>query len=115
MNRSQRILIVIGLGALAAMAAPYVLRGVVDGRATADKAKVFEASSKRANKDLVLCLIKHPGALNLGVASNDLYTDPASGLAIEVDDRRDHQQVTAWLPHGKSLNAAQAAQLSGCM
>ena len=115
MNRSQRILIAIGLAALAAMAAPYVTRAVVDGRAVAGKVKVFEDSSMRANKDLTLCLIKHPGALDLTVSSNDLYADPASGLAVRIDEVGGSRKVTAWLPEGRALSAAQAAQLKGCV
>lgn len=115
MNRSQRILIAIGLAALAAMAAPYVLRGVVDSRAVSGKVQVFEGSSARANKDLTLCLIKHPGALGLSVASNDLYADPASGLAVRIDENGSSRTVTAWLPKGGVLTAAQTAQLQGCL
>ena len=115
MNRSQRILIAIGLAALAAMAAPYVMRAVVDGRAVAGKAQVFKGSSARENKDLTLCLIKHPGALNLAVSSNDLYADPASGLAVRIDEEGGLRKVTAWLPKGQTLSAEQAAQLKGCV
>ena len=115
MNRSQRILIAIGLGALAAMAAPYVLRAIVDDRAVAEKVLIFNDVSSRPAKDLVLCLIKHPGALNLTVASNDLYVDPASGLAVKVDDAPQARQVRAWLPKGKALTGDQQAQLSGCL
>ena len=115
MNRSQRILIAIGLAALAAMAAPYVLRGVVDSRAVSGKVQVFEGSSARANKDLTLCLIKHPGALGLSVASNDLYADPASGLAVRIDENGSSRTVTAWLPKGQTLNAEQTEQLKGCV
>ena len=115
MNRSQRILIAIGLAALAAMAAPYVLRGVVDSRAVSGKVQVFEGSSARANKDLTLCLIKHPGALKLSVSSNDLYANPASGLAVRIDEEGQSRKVTAWLPKGQILTAEQAAQLKGCV
>lgn len=115
MNRSQRILIVIGVATLAAMAAPYISRAVVDGRAVADKVVVFEARSKRPSKDLTLCLIKHPGALNLNVSSNDLYADPATGLAVKIEGRGAERAVTAWLPGGQSLTAEQAAQLRSCV
>ena len=97
------------------MAAPYVSRAIVDGRAVADKTVVFEASSKRANKDLTLCLIKHPGALNVNVSSNDLYADPASGLAVKIQERGAERVVKVWLPRGKALTAEQAAQLNGCV
>lgn len=115
MNRSQRILIAVGLAALAAMAAPYVMRAVVDNQAVSGKVQVFQDHSYRPNKDLVLCLIKHPGALDLNVASNDTYTDPKNGLAVRVDERGDFRVVTAWLPSGKVLSAEQAAQLKGCL
>lgn len=115
MTRSQRILIVIGIGTLAAMAAPYALRALVDHRAVADKAVVFSGGSTRPNKDLTLCLIRHPGALNLAVASNDLYTDPASGLAVRIAERGAARAVTAWLPRGRTLSAAQLAQLRACL
>ena len=115
MNRSQRILIAIGLAALAAMAAPYVMRAVVDGRAVAGKAQVFKGSSARENKDLTLCLIKHPGALNLAVSSNDLYADPATGLAVRIDEEGGTRRVTAWLPKDQTLSTEQATQLKGCL
>ena len=89
MTRSQGILVAIGLAALAAMAAPYLTRAVVDSRAIDGKAVVFEAHSQRVQKDLVLCLIKRPGALNVEVASHDFYTDPANGLALKVVDVRE--------------------------
>lgn len=114
MNRSQRILVGIGLAALAAMASPYVLRMVVDSRATAGKVLVFDTQSQTAQKDLVLCLIRHPGALNLAVASNDIYTDPASGLAIRVEDKGASRRLRAWLPEGKTLDPAQSDQIKGC-
>ncbi|MGB7656287.1 MAG: hypothetical protein WBL74_12470 [Novosphingobium sp.] len=97
------------------MAVPYISRAVVDGRAVADKVVVFKASSKRPSKDLTLCLIKHPGALNLNVSSNDLYSDPVSGLAVRIESRGAVRTVTAWLPQGKSMTAEQAAQLKGCV
>ncbi len=115
MNRSQRILVGIGLAALAAMASPYVLRMVVDSRATAGKALVLDRESRTAQKDLVLCLIRQPGALRLEVASNDTYTDPASGLAIRVDDGGASRRVRIWLPQGKALDPAQAAQVRTCI
>ena len=115
MTRSQRILIAIGLAALVAMAAPYLTRAVVDSRAIDGKTQVFERQSQRIHKDLVLCLIKRPGALNVEVASHDFYTDPASGLAIEVLDRGAARQVRAWLPQGQALTAAQLGQLNGCV
>lgn len=115
MNRSQRILIAIGLGTLAALAAPYVIRAVVDLRSVSGKAVVFEASSKRDTKALTLCLIKHPGALNLDVSSNDLYANPASGLAVKIETRGAERVVRAWLPQGRALSAGQAAQLKGCV
>jgi hypothetical protein len=115
LNRSQRILIAIGLAALAAMAAPYITRAVVDDRAIAGKVQVFDAKSARANKELTLCLIRHPGALNLSVSSNDLYADPASGLAVRIDEEGQSRKVTAWLPKGGALTAEQTAQLEGCV
>lgn len=115
MNRSQRILVVIGLSIVLAMAAPYLLRGLVDSRATSGKALIFEGRSPHPQKDLVLCLIKRPGALNLTVASNDLYTDAASGLAIRVENRGETRQVRAWLPQGQTLGAEPMAQLKGCV
>jgi hypothetical protein len=114
LTRSQSILVAIGLAALAAMAAPYLTRAVVDSRAIDGKAVVFEARSQRVQKDLVLCLIKRPGALNVEVASHDFYTDPASGLALKVVDQGAAREVRAWLPEGQALNAAQFAQLKGC-
>ena len=115
MNRSQRILVAIGLGTLAALAAPYVIRAVVDSQAISGKVAVFQDHSYRPNKDLVLCLIKHPGALNLAVTSNDIYTDANSGLAVKIDERGDFRVVKAWLPKGQALTAEQAAQLKGCL
>ena len=115
MNRSQRILAGIGLAALVALAAPYLTRAVVDSRATAGKALVLEARSQRPDKDLVLCLISASGRLGLVVASNDTYTNPASGLAIRVKDRQQHREVRVWLPEGQQLAPAQLAQIQGCI
>ncbi len=115
MTRSQGILVAIGLAALAAMAAPYLTRAVVDSRAIDGKAVVFEARSQRVQKDLVLCLIKRPGALNVEEASHDFYTDPASGLALKVVDQGTAREVRAWLPESQALNTAQLAQLKGCV
>ncbi|MBA4162919.1 MAG: hypothetical protein C0515_12735 [Novosphingobium sp.] len=115
MTRSQGILVAVGLAALAAMAAPYLTRAVVDSRAIDGKAQVFEGRSQRVHKDLVLCLIKRPGALNVEVASHDFYTDPASGLALKVVDQGAAREVRAWLPEGRTLGAAQVQQLKGCV
>jgi hypothetical protein len=115
LTRSQGILIAVGLAALAAMAAPYLTRAVVDGRAISGKVEVFASQSQRVHKDLVLCLIKRPGALNVEVASHDFYTDPASGLALKVIDLGAAREVRAWLPEGQALGAAQLAQLKGCV
>lgn len=114
MNRSQRILIAVGLLALALMSAPFVLRGLVDRQAVDGKVRVYHGRSERADKDLVLCLIKHPGTLNLNVASNDLYVDPVSGLAVLVIDRGSYREIEAFMPADKALNAAQTAQLKTC-
>ena len=97
MNRSQRILVAIGLATLAVLAAPYAIRAVVDSRAVTGKVQVFQQHSYRPSKDLVLCLIRHPGALNLTVASNDIYTDAASSLAVKVEQNHDFRVVRAWL------------------
>lgn len=105
----------IGLAALAAMAAPYVLRSVVDNQATSGKALIFADRSQRLQKDLVLCLIKRPGALNLAVASNDTYTDAASDLAIKVEDRGQFRLVQAWLPQGQALGAPAQMQIQTCL
>jgi hypothetical protein len=107
LNRSQGILVAIGLAALAALAAPYLTRAVVDSRAVSGKIQVFESQSQRVHKDLVLCLIKRPGALNVVVASHDFYTDPASGLALKVIDLGAARDVRAWLPEGQALRPAQ--------
>lgn len=115
MNRSQRILIAIGLATLVALAAPYLTRAVVDSRAIDGKVQVFESQSQRVHKDLVLCLIKRPGALNVEVTSHDFYTDPASGLALKVVDQGESREVRAWLPEGKALGAPQLEQLRGCV
>ena len=96
------------------MSAPYVLRVVVDRQAVAGKDLVFEGESLRPGKDLVLCLIKHPSALNLVVSSNDLYSDPATGLAVAVDERGETRKLKAYLPKGKALSAEQTAQLKDC-
>lgn len=114
MTRSQRILIAIGVAAIAAMAAPYVTRAIVDRQVTEGKVMVFEIGSMRENKDLVLCLIKHPGALNLTVASNDAYIDAATGLAVTIEKRGAGEVVKGWLPEGKALGAEQLAQVKGC-
>jgi hypothetical protein len=115
LTRSQRILSVIGLATLLALAAPYLTRAVVDSRAVDGKVQVFEARSQRVHKDLVLCLIKRPGALNVEVASHDFYTDPASGLALKVIDQGAAREVRAWLPEGQALSDAQADQLKRCV
>lgn len=115
MTRSQGILVAVGLAALAAMAAPYLTRAVVDSRAISGKVQVFESQSQRVHKDLVLCLIKRPGALNVEVTSHDFYTDPASGLALKVVDHGAAREVRAWLPEGQALSAAQTDQLKACV
>jgi hypothetical protein len=115
LNRSQRILTAIGLATLLALAAPYLTRAVIDSRAIAGKDQIFESRSQRVQKDLVLCLIKRPGALGLEVASHDFYTDRASGLAVKVVDKGNYREVRAWLPTGKVLEASQASQLKGCV
>jgi len=115
LTRSQRILIGIGLATLIGLTAPLLTRAVVDSRAVDGKVQVFESQSQRLHKDLVLCLIKRPGALNVEVASHDFYTDPASGLALKVVDQGAVREVRAWLPEGKALDAAQLEQLKGCI
>lgn len=115
MNRSQRILVAVGLSALAAMAAPYLIRAVVDRQVTSGKIMVLEDRSARPKKDLVLCLIRQPGALKLDVASNDAYSDPNSGLALRVEEHEDYRVVKAWLPQGAALSGDQAAQIKGCV
>lgn len=115
MTRSQGILVAIGLAMLAALSAPLLTRAVVDSRAVDGKVQVFEGRSQRLHKDLVLCLIKRPGALNVEVASHDFYTDPASGLALKVEDQGAAREVRAWLPEGKALDAAQLEQLKICI
>jgi len=115
LNRSQRILTAIGLVTLLALAAPYLTRAVVERRLTSGKAEIFQDHSYRPQKDLVLCLIKHPGALDLSVASNNLYTDPADDLTVKVVDKGDFRVVRAWLPQGRQLNPDQSAQLSECI
>jgi hypothetical protein len=115
LTRSQGILVAVGLAALAAMAAPYLTRAVVDSRAVSGKVQVFQDHSYRPQKDLVLCLIRQPGALALKVASNDLYTSEASGLAVKVTDKHDFREVRAWLPAQQRLTADQTAQLSECI
>lgn len=114
MTRSQRILIGIGLATLIGLTAPLLTRAVVDSRAIDGKVQVYEGQSQRLHKDLVLCLIKRPGALNVEVASHDFYTDPASGLALKVVDLGSMREVQVWLPEGRVLNAAQLEQLKGC-
>jgi hypothetical protein len=115
LNRSQRILSAIGLATLLALAAPYLTRAVVDYRATSGKVQVFQDHSYRPQKDLVLCLIRQPGALALKVASNDLYTDEADRLAVKVVDKGDFRVVRAWLQPGQQLRPEQTAQLSECI
>lgn len=105
----------IGLAALAAMAAPYLTRAFVDSRAVEGKVQVFEGQSQREQKELVLCLIKRGGALNVEVTSHDFYTDPANGLALRVVDQGAAREVRAWLPKGQALSAAQLEQLNGCV
>jgi hypothetical protein len=115
LNRSQRILVAVGLAALAAMAAPYLTRAVVDSNAIEGKVQVFEGRSQRVHKDLVLCLIRRPGALQVEVASHDFYTDPASALALKVVDQGAAREVRVWLPQGQALSPAQLDQLRGCL
>ncbi len=114
MNRSQRILVAIGIAALLALAAPYLTRAVVDNRAISGKQSVFTARSAWPRKDLVLCLIRPPGPLGLSVASNDLYTNPAGDLAVRVRDKGQYRTVEAWLPQGRTLSAEQLARLRFC-
>ena len=115
MNRSQRILVAIGAATLLALAAPYIVRAVVSHRATTGKVQVFQDHSYRPQKDLVLCLIRQPGALALNVASNDLYVDKAGELAVRVTDKGDFRVVRAWLPPGHQLAPDQSAQLAQCI
>ena len=105
----------VGLAALAAMAAPYATRAVVGYRAISGKTIVFQEHSNRPQKDLVLCLIRQPGALALDVASNDLYVDKAGKLAVKVTDRGDVREVRVWLPKGQQLRPDQSSQLSECV
>jgi hypothetical protein len=115
LNRSQRILIVIGVVAVAALASPYITRAIVDREGVAGKTIAFQGQTPRPGKDLVLCMIDRRGTLNLKVASNDLYTDPASGLAVRVDEHVQYREVFVFLPPGKALAAPQLAQLQGCL
>ena len=114
--QSRRVLIGVGVLAVALLASPFVLQSWNSSRELSGKVVVWEGQSAANSNDLLRCLVQRPaGGMILSISRENEFYDARRGLAVRIELVGPPHRLRAWAAPGTALTAGEQAQLTACL